>query len=326
MEDENFYIVGKGKGKEHSSVIEDALENELLILQRLSRLSSGELKSCIDYNGFLPDWNTSEYDFISCYKERIRNISTCGFGMFSKHRFFTVETGEITPVAFPDQISLSSLYCYSLERVPVINNTRALLAGNEAVNALLYGDAGTGKSSTVKAVANEFKDMGLRLIEVKKTQLYQLPDILGKLAGNPLKFIIFIDDLSFMNNDDNFTALKACLEGSVSVKSKNVVIYATSNRRHLVKEIHSDRTGDELHVNDALQETTGLAARFGLTVTFQKPGKDVYLQIVENIAAGYGIAVDDELLKGAEAFAIRKSGRSPRTAKQFIELQKSPVY
>ena len=144
-----------------------------------------------------------------------------------------------------------------------------------------------------------------------------------------MKFILFIDDLSFAGNDNNFSALKSVLEGSIAGCSSNTVIYATSNRRHLVRESARDRQGgigldDDLHLNDTLQETMSLAARFGLTITFQKPDKDDYLQIVRALACEYGIDVTDEetLFKQAEAFAIRKNGRSPRTARQFIELTK----
>ncbi|HIY04818.1 MAG TPA: ATP-binding protein, partial [Candidatus Anaerotignum merdipullorum] len=151
-------------------------------------------------------------------------------------------------------------------------------------------------------------------------------DILDELAGNPLKFILFIDDLSFSNNDDNFSALKAILEGGVASCGKNVLIYATSNRRHLVKESMTQRQGDDLHLNDTLQETMSLAARFGLTVTFQKPNKDAYLDIVKHLALQYGIHLpEQELFTKAEAFAIRCNGRSPRAAKHFIELQKAGI-
>lgn len=135
--------------------------------------------------------------------------------MFAKHHVFTVENGQLVPVKYPDPQRLSELPGYEKEREKVIANTKALLAGMPANNVLLYGDAGTGKSSAVKAIANEFAPEGLRLVEVKKNQLYQIPDLMDKLAANPLKFILFIDDLSFTANDDNFAALKAILEGSV---------------------------------------------------------------------------------------------------------------
>ena len=323
LEDENFYIKAKSKGQTFDTVIEKTLEHDLLVLQHLSRITPNDLKSSINYDGFLPDWSTSEYDFVASYRERLANVSRHGFGMFAKHHMFYALDDRLIPVKYPDSQSLEKLIRYEREREIVIQNTLALLEGKKASNVLLYGDAGTGKSSTVKAIVNNFKDEGLRLIEVKKHQLHRLPDIFEQLAGLPLKFIVFIDDLSFSENDDNFTALKALLEGSAYSVSDNVVIYATSNRRHLVKESFSSRVGDEIHVSDTLQEISSLAARFGLKVTFDKPDKEVYLTIVKQIAVDYGVPVDENLLINAEAYAIRNNGRSPRAAKQFIELQKS---
>ena len=326
LEDDNFYIKAKATGEKIDPIIETALANELDVLQELSLIRPSELKSLIRFDGFLPEWKTKEFDFFTIYQERIENISRFGFGMFSKYHVFAISGDEIVPVKYPDPISLYDFECYDEQREPIVKNTQALLKNGPASNILLYGDAGTGKSSTVKAIVNHYCGKGLRLVEVKKHQLNLLTEILEKLADNPLKFIIYIDDLSFTQNDDNFTELKATLEGSSSDKGKNVVIYATSNRRHLIKEHFSDRVGDELHVNDSLQEMTGLAARFGLTVTFDKPNKDVYLQIVKRLALEYDIMADEQLLKKAEAFAIRNNGRSPRTARQFIELTKSEVY
>ena len=174
----------------------------------------------------------------------------------------------------------------------------------------------------MKALANEYHDRGLRLVEIKKHQLYQMPALMDELADNPLKFILFIDDLSFSSNDDNFAALKAILEGSVGGRSRNVAVYATSNRRHLVKETMSDRTaGDDIHAADTRQELMSLSARFGLTVTFQRPDKTLYENIVMDLAQRCGVQMpSDQLMMRAEAFALRAGGRSPRVAKQFVEL------
>ncbi|MEG2769253.1 MAG: DUF815 domain-containing protein, partial [Oscillospiraceae bacterium] len=201
-----------------------------------------------------------------------------------------------------------------------VRNTRALVKGKPSSNVLLYGDAGTGKSTTVKSVAMQFAKDGLRLIEVKKRDLYQLPELLDGLSRNPLKFIIFIDDLSFSSNDDNFAALKAILEGSVSSANGNISVYATSNRRHLIKETFSDRQGDDIHENDTKEELRSLSARFGLTITFSRPDKDLFLSIIDDLAKYYGVKMEkEELHIKAEAFALRASGRSPRVAKQFIK-------
>ena len=269
---------------------------------------------------FLPRWETKDIDLHAAYAQRMSEVGKKGYGMFAKHHVFTVENGQLVPVRYPDPQRLDELPGYEQEREKVIANTRALLAGMPANNVLLYGDAGTGKSSTVKAIANEFAAEGLRLVEVKKNQLYQIPDLMDKLAANPLKFVLFIDDLSFTANDDNFAALKAILEGSVGGRAKNIAVYATSNRRHLIKETLSDRSGDDIHEADTRQELMSLSARFGLTVTFQRPEKARFEVILTELAKQHGIEMPhDQLLTKAEAFAIRAGGRSPRVAKQFIE-------
>ena len=166
--------------------------------------------------------------------------------------------------------------------------------------------------------------MGLRVIEITKKQLREIPALMDSLSKNPLKFILFIDDLSFTKDDDDFSALKAILEGSVSAKTSNLVVYATSNRRHLVKESFSDRDGDDIHFNDTREELISLSARFGLTITFSKPDKQLYIDIIENLAKQYEIHMDlDKLIMQAEAYALRRGGRSPRVAKQFVEYLKT---
>lgn len=323
LADDNFYVQSIAAGKLLSDEIQEAARRELNLLQDLGTLSSHEVREAIGYDGYLPVWSTSKLYLISDFMNKLEQIPVTGYGIFADYSFFRIADGEITPVAHPDAQPLDQLFGYERERQLIIRNTEALIEGTGASNMLLYGDAGTGKSSTIKAVAREYADRGLRIIEVKKNQLYQIPDILEELAANPLKFILFIDDLSFSGNDDNFSALKATLEGSVAGCTGNTVIYATSNRRHLVKENFADRTGDELHANDTIQETMSLAARFGLTITFSKPDKDEYLDIVRALAKEYEIDMpESELLRRAEAHAIRRNGRSPRTAKQFIELLK----
>ena len=184
---------------------------------------------------------------------------------------------------------------------------------------MLFGDAGTGKSSTVKAVVNEFWERGLRLVEVKKNQSSEMTAVIEALSRNPLKFILFLDDLSFTAENDDFYTLKAMLEGSALAKAPNIAIYATSNRRHLIKESFSDREGgDDVHRNETMEETISLSARFGLTVAFLRPERELYLRIVRELAKDAGIAMELEQLEAeAERFAL--GGRSPRAARQFIE-------
>ena len=209
---------------------------------------------------------------------------------------------------------------YERERQIIIDNTKALLDGKPAANILLTGDAGTGKSSTVKAVTNALWKEGLRIIEIRKDQLRAIPKILDELSENPLKFVLFIDDLSFIKDDDSFNALKAVLEGSVTAKSGNVVIYATSNRRHIIKEKFSEREGDDIHRNDTVQELVSLSERFGIHITFSKPDKKTFLHIVHHLAQENGIDMpESELDLLAERFALERGSRSARLARQFID-------
>lgn len=323
LEDENLFILKKGESLETGTLLDNCLANELALLEELATIPCSEFINRIDYDGFLPEYKVSPKDFSQIYAERVHAINKIGYGVYSKYHIFVIKNGVLTPVEYPDPIRLSKLHNYEDERRQVIANTKALLAGKPANNVLLYGDCGTGKSSTVKAIANEYACEGLRLIELKKKQLHEIPNIVEAISKNPLKFIIFIDDLSFTEDDNDYAALKAILEGSVASTASNLVIYATSNRRHLVRETFSARKGDEIHFNDTMQELLSLSDRFGLTVTFQKPDKKLYLDLVHKLAEQYNLKTDiDTLELKAEQFAIRKGGRSPRVAKQFVEFIK----
>lgn len=291
------------------------------VLEKLTGLLGPEFAPVLEE---LPRWQAgADFDFdglTAFYREH-------GAGLFARYRAFVWTDGALIPVHEPDCPDEEEMMGYTLQRDQVIANTRALLEGKPANNVLLYGDAGTGKSSAIKAIANAFADQGLRLVEVKKNQLYQIPDLMDALASNPLKFILFIDDLSFTANDDNFAALKAILEGSVGGRAGNIAVYATSNRRHLIKETLTDREGDDIHESDTRQELMSLSARFGLTITFGSPDRERYLHIVEELAKQYGVELDPrQLAVRSEAFAVRSGGRSARVAKQFIELCKAGVF
>ena len=318
FEDENYYIVSVAKKKKiDSSIMENAIE-ELKLLSSLTELDEKELTqdAILEY---VPKFKNKRIDFVFEYKKRIKNVDKYGYGIFASSEMFKVVDGEIVPVESADEIKLDSFVGYEDERKQVLENTKALLEGRPAANVLLCGDAGTGKSSTVKACVNHFYKDGLRLIEIRKDQLLSLASVMGKIADNPLKFIIFIDDLSFNKNDDSFSMLKAALEGSASKKANNAVIYATSNRKHIIKESFAYRNStDDVHRNDTMQELLSLSDRFGLTVYFQKPSKELYLNIVKILAQKSGINVSEDLLVKAEAFALSKGSRSPRAAEQFI--------
>ena len=318
---ENVYVKTVGRGEEIPSYLYDALVAELDVLQEVAELTPDKLRRLIEYKGFLPEFTCSALQLKDSYIHRTKNIGKYGYGIYAKNRMFYVdEQNTIVPVYNPDKTALSDLVDYERERQIIIDNTKALLDGKPAANILLTGDAGTGKSSTVKAVANALWNEGLGIIEVRKDQLRAIPKILDELSVNPLKFVLFIDDLSFLKDDDNFNALKAVLEGSVTAKSKNVVIYATSNRRHIIKEKFSDREGDDVHRNDTMQELISLSERFGIHITFSKPTKQTFLHIVHHLADENGIQMPaEELELLAERFALERGSRSARLARQFID-------
>ena len=321
FEDENPVIRAKAALKPISGALEANCRLDLDLFASLSRLTPEKLCPQEALRDLLPYFASEPIDFGAEYAQRLANVSRYGWGVFARAGMLRVDPdGNICPVESPDTISLDKFIGYEEERGRVVENTKALLAGRPAANILLYGDAGTGKSSTVKAVANAFFEDGLRLIELRKDQLLDLADVCGRIAGNPLKFIIFIDDLSFNKNDSDFSMLKAALEGSASARADNAVIYATSNRRHIVKESFADRTGmDDVHINDTMQELMSLSDRFGETIYFQKPNKQLYLRIVSDLAEKSGLQLPpQELAQKAEAFALRKGSRSARAAEQFV--------
>ena len=322
LESDNLYTFLMTEGKTPDSNMNNCLMSELQFFQELSQVTPEDFTEELEYDGFMPKWEISDVDIAGSFFERMRFINHYGFGKWTKSNMFILRENEIMPVEHPDKQRLSELYGYERERQAVIKNTLALLDGKPAQNVLLYGDAGTGKSSTIKAIVNEYADKGLRLIEIKKEQLRNIPDITDEISGNPLKFIIFIDDLSFSAGEDGFGALKAMLEGSVSAGSENMAIYATSNRRHLVRERFSDREGDDVHRNDTMQENLSLSARFGLRVNFSRPDKKNYISIVKELAKSDSIDMtEEELSLRAEQFAVSSgNGRSPRTARQFVDM------
>ena len=251
-----------------------------------------------------------------------------GYGFFAQSSAFAMQDdGSATPIVHPDAIRLHDLPGYEMQKQKILKNTLAFLDGRDANNILLYGDKGTGKSSTVKAVANEYADRGLKIIEMSPRQITNFPKLFEQTLRSPFRFIVFLDDLTFSSEDDNFAALKAFIEGGLAGKPSNLVIYATSNRRHLIRESMADRQGDEVRVRDTLETVTSLSDRFGLEITFSVPDKDEYLYIVEQLAKENDLNLDiDELHLLAERFALRRNGRSPRTARQFISQQLAEQY
>ena len=236
--------------------------------------------------------------------------------------------GYLKGIESPDAICLDELVdVQNNERSRVIENTLQFLEGSPSNNVLLYGDRGTGKSSTVKAILNEYHGQGLRMLEVPKAYLADFPLIIRHLKNRTQKFIIFVDDLVFGDNEENYTSLKAVLEGGLESKTPNIVIYATSNRRHLVKEYFSERAGlqsgnhdEEVHARDSMQEKLSLADRFGISVVFSSPNQNQYLKIVDGIVAIRHLTIDQERLhREALQWSLRYNGHSARTARQFVD-------
>lgn len=320
FENENVYVKALAAGQAVDQNVKASVARELETLSDVAALTPADFTELIGETP-VAGFASEQIDLAGEYGARISELGRYGYGRFSSACMFRLtDDMVIEPIVSADPITLDAFIGYREEREKVLENTRAFVLGKPAANALLYGDAGTGKSSTVKAVANHFFADGVRLIELRKDQMSMLPFVMEKINGNPLKFIIFIDDLSFNRNDDTFSMLKAALEGSASAKAENAVIYATSNRRHIVRESFDDREGSDVHRNDTMQELLSLSARFGLSIRFEKPNKALYLEIVHELAKKKNIRIDPaELDIRAEAFALNRGHRSARCAEQFID-------
>ncbi len=256
------------------------------------------------------------------------HYSNFGTGLFAESIAFEWQKGQLITITHPDPVQLKELVGYEFQRDSLIKNTEFLLAGYPALNILLYGSRGSGKSSLIKALLNKYNQRQLRLVQVAKSDLKDLPLIIEKLRNVPQKFIIFVDDLSFEEDDDTFKALKVVLEGNLTARPANVVVYATSNRRHLIREFFNDRPrpkdSDEVHNWDTVQEKLSFSDRFGLTLTFEPANQDTYLTIVRHLAKQEKINLNSEYLDyQALQWATRNNGRSGRTARQFVDFLKA---
>lgn len=243
-----------------------------------------------------------------------------GYGIYIGHKAFTFENKTLKPVRNTSDITLSDLKDYEAEKKAIEDNTINFTSGLPYSNMLLYGDKGTGKSSTIHAILNKYAEKGLRAVEIPKDQIKDINAVKEVLAGLPFKFFIFIDDLSLEEHDEKVTSLKASLEGSLTEKGANVMIVATSNRRHILKENFSDRE-NSVHARDTMEEQLSLSDRFGLTVYFSSTGKSEYLSIIRQLAVDRKLKTpQDDLFALAERWALLKGGRSPRRARQFIDF------
>ena len=334
--DENSFSLTSAQGASVPRTVREAAARDLEVIFHAGTVTPEQLLTGCSFMDDmmalnLPRWETGNLPAPLQGEEPLADLASRfyrenGCGVYARCRAFIWRGGDLRPVLYPDPTSLSELTGYDLQRRAVTGNTLAFLQGLPANNCLLYGDRGTGKSSTVKAILNEYYHRGLRMIEMPKESLGDFPVLADRIAGLPMKFIIFIDDLSFSRQDETYASLKAVLEGGLAARPENTLIYATSNRRHLLRETFSDREGDEIHRGDTIQESLSLADRFGLSIRFSLPAKDEYLEIVRRLAEHRGL--EDhmrELEEGAERWAIGRGGRSPRCAKQYIRAAEARI-
>lgn len=335
---DNVFTKSASGGKAPGETVVNAVKEDLKKLEEISSFTAEDIMDAVSDADIaeilktIPKWKTGESakpltsPWCDCVDKLFEFHQSNGYGMFAQYIAFTWRDGKIVPITSLNSIRLSNLKNYEIQRKRVVDNTESFLMGHPANNVLLYGDRGTGKSSTVHALLNEYHDKGLRMIEIPKSAVSQLGLIRECIADSPMKFIIFIDDLSFDSHDSSFAELKAALEGSLSGRQPNTLIYATSNRRHLIKENFSDREND-VNKGDTMQEQLSLSDRFGLSITFLNPDKQDYLDIVKKITADRGLeGIDEEKLCFlADRWATRRGGRSPRCAKQFVDYAESCV-
>ncbi len=338
--DENLFTLACAKGEldKLAPQIVAATRQDLSVLSQLAYLDSSMLKAGLTAHfpevatviQALPEYISTGVAFktLDDWGDRMELFAEYtannGYGRFGRYPFFYLDTTKqkprLLPVTNPDDIQLEDLKAYETQQRTVVENTVALLNGSKVNNILFYGDRGTGKSSTVKAVVNKYASYGLRLVEVAKADLPHLGRVIDTLAQVPLKFIIFIDDLTFAEGDDSYTSMKAVLEGSSTKLADNMALYATTNRRHLIAETFSARQGDAVHVKDTLDENASLSDRFGITLTFSTPTKNGYLDILKAMAKGETFNMSDaEFLDGASTWATRRGSFSPRTARQYLD-------
>jgi hypothetical protein len=279
------------------------------------RSLSEQLETAKDENEF--------FDFVTEF------YKAYGVGMFGLNKAFRIQSEDgkggviLKPINNMDKVMLDDLIGYEIQKKKLVDNTKAFVEGRKANNVLLYGDSGTGKSTSIKAIVNQFYDQGLRMIEIYKHQFKDLSTVIAQIKNRNYKFIIYMDDLSFEEFEIEYKFLKAVIEGGVETKPENILIYATSNRRHLIKETWSDRddvkTDNGIHKSDTMEEKMSLVNRFGVKIGYTKPNQRDYFNIVINLARRAGITLAEEkLCQEANKWELSHGGISGRTAQQFV--------
>lgn len=307
------------------NVSKENIQNELDILNNLLKINFNDIKHILkeeyknlsDIFDSMPEFKSTGLNLkINDISKQDKEISD---DIYKNNQTFIFDNDLILkPIENNETISFKDLKGYKKQQKILYQNTKSLLENKKVNNILLYGDAGCGKSSSVRALLNEFKE--IKIVQIFKNNLINLDKLYTILKKLPYKFIIFADDISFKQDDESFSTMKAILEGSIIQCPKNAVIYATSNRRHLVRESFSSRQGDEIHLNDTINETNSLSERFGINLLFQKPSNEEFNAIVLELAKDNNININETiLLEKAQRLALIKGSRSPRVAKQLID-------
>ena len=305
--------------------LEGAARRDVDALLQLARLGAEDIRVALkpilteEYVSVLDNLPAWETGVPFTFEELAAFYRENGAGLYAKYRAFLWEEGRLVPVADPDCPHPVELLGYDQQRKQVLDNTRLLVEGKPSNNVLLFGDGGTGKSATVKSMLYLPGMENLRLIEIQKENLVGMPRLIRSLAGRRQSFILFIDDLAFDQDDKTYSSLKTILEGGLEKRPLNVAIYATSNRRHLVRQTFSDRAGDEVDAFETISEKTALAERFGLRIPYMTMSKSEYLALIDHLAVLYHVEMNREVLHAkAMEWEIRHAGRTPRVARQFI--------
>ncbi len=352
MTENPFTLVSEKVGANEGTVNEFAL-NDFAIFKELFDYDFTHLEKELDINCFTIIQNykavaKKEHIFNKSVSDKVQRLSlmieqaqnaseiyqivtdfyqTYGVGELGLNKAFRISAGEgadiLIPITTIGDMVLDNLVGYEEQKRQLIQNTEAFVEGRQANNVLLFGDAGTGKSSSIKAILNQYYDRGLRMIEMYKHEFKELPQVIAAIKNRNYRFIIYMDDLSFEEFEIEYKYLKAIIEGGLEPKPENVLIYATSNRRHIIRETWSDRldmTKDEVHRSDTMQEKLSLVARFGITIGYYKPSRAEYINIVTTLARRYPqiTLTDAELTLEANRWEMRHGGASGRTAQQFI--------
>ena len=305
--------------------LEEAARRDVDALLQLARLRAEDIRVALkpilteEYVSVLDNLPAWETGAPFTFEELAAFYQENGAGLYAKYRAFLWEEGRLVPVADPDCPHPVELLGYDQQRKQVLDNTRLLVEGKPSNNVLLFGDGGTGKSATVKSMLYLPGMENLRLIEIQKENLVGMPRLIRSLAGRRQSFILFIDDLAFDQDDKTYSSLKTILEGGLEKRPLNVAIYATSNRRHLVRQTFSDRAGDEVDAFETISKKTALAERFGLRIPYMTMSKSEYLALIDHLAGLYHVEMNREVLHAkAMEWEIRHAGRTPRVARQFI--------